>query len=127
MKKNIGKIKSMSKFSLIMGLLLIFACDHPVGIHIPKILKTEVGPCFRVKKSTCIGDRYKQCRVDLEPTDGMLPNEQFPDNPILEDELRRVTLNFLVIRGDIVCKERDIYTDNKVFYRWELLFDEQPL
>jgi|SRR3990167_8169389 len=117
------------KFSLItLGLLLISACNFLEGKPIvPRVTKTEIGPCFRVKNSVCIGDRYKQCRVDLEPTDGMLPNEQFPDNPILEDELRRVTLNFLVIRGDIVCKERDIYTDNKVFYRWELLFDEQPL
>ena len=116
----------MSKFSFItLGLLLISSCGYP-DVVIPQ-RKTEIGPCFHVKNSICIGDKYKQCRVDLKPTDGILPNEQFPDNPILEDEPRRVTLNFLVIRGDIVCKERDIWTNGQVFYRWELLFDEQPL
>jgi hypothetical protein len=91
----------MSKFSfLAFGLLLISACSYP-DVVIPK------------------------CRVDLKPIYYII--EQFPDNPVMKDRPRRVTLDFLAIRGDEVCKERDIYTNGQVFYRWFLLYEEQPL
>jgi hypothetical protein len=111
----------MSKFSfLAFGLLLISACSYP-DVVIPKP-KTEIGPCFRVRKSVCVEDK---CRVDLKPIYYII--EQFPDNPVMKDRPRRVTLDFLAIRGDEVCKERDIYTNGQVFYRWFLLYEEQPL
>lgn len=105
------------------AIFILVGCDDLYSVK-----HTEsTGACYIVLESTCLGGEYMQCRVDIKKqTTGI----QFPLKKNFES--MRITVHFLTIKDDIICRKHDIArrSNGSILYEgdyWDLKNTEQAL